>query len=229
MAKMLFTLACEQEDLFAALLKLPGVKLSVGVPDTVERKPYTKRLQNGSAPPLLLAAPDAKGKKPPKGNSAGGFILRHMAQEPAIKHTMIAINKAGEAEGYSGGNISVAMSKLIKDGLTERIGIGLYKLTKQGLKVAAPTEAQPHKIKRQRKAAGTGKTNREVIWKLFKPGQPVTMAEITAAFKNDDRNPNSASPQIAKLKNEGLVEQVSQGTYQITQKGMTNHVATATA
>jgi predicted transcriptional regulator of viral defense system len=211
LSPILVNMAVEPEQFFAALLHA-GAKLTIGIPDQQQSKPYTKRLQNGEAPPLMLPAPS---KKPRSKNGAGVVMLSHMAKHPKSSHTMADLVKACERNGVSKGAASVGMTKLMKDGKVERIGTGLYTITGLGI---GDHKSQPPRKHKQRASS----TNRAFLLALFKEHTLLRTADIADKFRKDQRETKSISPQISKLEQQQFIKRVNKGTYQLTERGAAN-------
>ena len=127
----------------------------------------------------------------------------------------------GVNRGGAKGAIYTAVLAAMREGLLKRLNPGRYKVM-AGMKKAAAKAAANGGGKTRAPSSSAG---REVGHEDFIGGvlakQPMTRADIKAAFVADDRPERSIDGAMHRMKNKKLIAKSKDGTWQLTAKGAT--------
>lgn len=158
---------------------------------------------------VLQLPPPAKPKKKPQkmdGNITGTCVA--IIQAAPSKPVPTAVIKAGMVKaGFSKDSTSGAVNKAMKEGMIERVGLGLYIPSKNADKAETET-----------KAGGT--SQHATVAKAIERAYPkwVKRAKLLRIFEKKGWRPESSSVATNKLKAEGKIvygdTEETKGTYQ---------------
>jgi hypothetical protein len=117
-----------QPEAWAAFLMTGASRMTIKIPEPKQPKPS---LTNGSAhtAPLLLAGPKGQKKK----LTGSAMTLAYLAAHKNRAVTNAELNKNVTDQGMNKNVVSVAMNGFLKKGYVERVGLGLYKILKEGI------------------------------------------------------------------------------------------------